>query len=107
MDKQIINKAKRIFAAMLALTVMSATLAYTPLSGVFGDVAITANAASSIYLTDFLPVSASGTATGYSTYDNHFYKIEWSGINKSETTSVRLYIDGNYKQFRCYCSERL
>ena len=45
--------------------------------GVVGDVAITASAASDVYLTDFLPVSASGTATGYSTYDNHFYKIEW------------------------------
>lgn len=32
MDKQIKQKAKRIFAAMLALTVMSATLPYTPLS---------------------------------------------------------------------------
>ena len=44
MNKQIKQKAKRIFAAMLALTVMSATLPYTPLSGVFGDVAITAHA---------------------------------------------------------------
>lgn len=44
MDKQIKNKAKRIFTAMLALTVMSATLPYTPLSGVFENVAITANA---------------------------------------------------------------
>lgn len=44
MDKQIKQKAKRIFAAMLALTITAGTLPYTPLSGVFGDVAITAHA---------------------------------------------------------------
>lgn len=48
MDKQIKNKAKRIFTAMLALTVMSATLPYTPLSGVFEDVAITASAVDAV-----------------------------------------------------------
>ena len=44
MNKQIKNKARRIAAAMLALTVTAGTLPYTPLSGVFGDVAITAHA---------------------------------------------------------------
>ena len=44
MTKQIKNKARRIAAAMLALTVTAGTLPYTPLSGVFGDVAITAHA---------------------------------------------------------------
>ena len=74
----------------------------------FTIVPITASAEESdVYLTDFLPVSASGTATGYSTYDNHFYKIEWSGINTSETTSVKLYIairDNPYYYQRLRCN---
>ena len=78
--------------------------------GVVGDVAITASAASDVYLTDFLPISASGTATGYSTYDNHFYKIEWSGINTPGTSSVQLYIaicDNPYAQrLRCYINNK-
>ena len=44
-------------------------------------------------LTDFLPVSSSGTATGYFTYSNHFYRVDWSGINTSQTSSVRLTYD--------------
>ena len=38
-----------------------------------------------------MTVSSSGTATGYFTYNNHFYKVEWSGINTSETTSVKFH----------------
>ena len=74
----------------------------------FTIVPITASAEESdVYLTDFLPVSSSGTATGYSTYDNHFYKIEWSGINTSETSSVKLYIairDNPYYYQRLRCN---
>ena len=44
MDKQIKQKAKRIFAAMLALTITTGTLPYTPLSGVVEDMSITASA---------------------------------------------------------------
>ena len=44
MNKQIEQKARRIFAATLALTVTAGTLPNTPLSGVFGDLAITAHA---------------------------------------------------------------
>ena len=40
-------------------------------------------------LTGFLSCS-SGSATGYFTYSDHFYKVEWTGINTSETTSVQL-----------------
>ena len=72
----------------------------------FTIVPITASAEESdVYLTDFLPVSSSGTATGYSTYDNHFYKIEWSGINTSETSSVQLHIY-NYR-LRCYRNDNV
>ena len=76
----------------------------------FTIVPLSASADSNVYLTDFLPVSSSGTATGYSTYDNHFYKIEWSGINTSETSSVQLYIDNNsYAQhlLRCYRNDNV
>ena len=56
----------------------------------FTIVPLTASANSDVYLTDFLPVSSSGTATGYFTHSDHFYKVEWSGINTSKTTSVSL-----------------
>ncbi|MBQ6749433.1 MAG: hypothetical protein IJR02_01530 [Bacteroidaceae bacterium] len=39
--------------------------------------------------TDFLPVST-GAATGYFTYSNHFYKVEWKNINNT-VGSVQLY----------------
>ena len=44
-------------------------------------------------LTGFLPVSSSGTATANFTFSDHFYKVEWSGINTSATTSVLLHYD--------------
>ena len=71
----------------------------------FTIVPLSASADSNVYLTDFLPVSSSGTATGYSTYENHFYKIEWSGINTSETSSVQLHIY-NYR-LRCYRNDNV
>ena len=42
-------------------------------------------------LTDFLTVSSSGTASGYFAFSDHFYRVDWSGINTSKTTSVQLY----------------
>ena len=44
MDNQIKNKARRIFTAMIALTMMTGVLPCTPLSVVIGNTAITANA---------------------------------------------------------------
>ena len=41
-------------------------------------------------LTDFLTVSSSGTASGYFAFSDHFYKVDWTGINTSQTTSVQL-----------------
>ncbi len=49
----------------------------------------TATAWADEYLTDFLPVS-SGTATGYFTYNNHFYKVEWKNI-KDGVIDVQLF----------------
>ena len=87
---------------------MSILLSLIMVFSLFTIVPITASAEESdVYLTDFLPVSSSGTATGYSTYDNHFYKIEWSGINTSETSSVKLYIairDNPYYYQRLRCN---
>ena len=57
---------------------------------------ITAYAAANTALTDWLDTS-SGSATGYFTYSNHFYKVEWTGINTSQTSSVRLAIDNQSK----------
>ena len=79
-------------AGLLALLIVSGGVPVQPFTDIFSPVAITASAASNVYLTDFLTVSSSGTATGYFTYSDHFYKVEWSGINTSETSTVRLYI---------------
>ena len=87
---------KKSVSILLSLIMVFSLFTIVPLSA----------SAASVNLTDFLPVSSSGTATGYSTYDNHFYKIEWSGINTSETSSVKLYIatyDNPYAQ-RLNCS---
>ena len=51
---------------------------------------LTAQTAGAQDLTDFLPVSSSGTASGYFVYSDHFYRVDWSGINTSETSSVGL-----------------
>ena len=42
-------------------------------------------------LTDFVTVSSSGTATARFAFNDHFYRVDWSGINTSQTTSVLLY----------------
>ena len=44
MDKKFTNGAKRIFASLLVMTLLTGTLPYTPVGDVLGDVAITANA---------------------------------------------------------------
>ena len=84
---------------------MSILLSLLMIVSLFTIVPLSASADSNVYLTDFLPVSSSGTATGYSTYENHFYKIEWSGINTSETSSVQLHIY-NYR-LRCYRNDNV
>lgn len=44
MDKKFTNGAKRIFAALLAMIIVSGDVPVSPLSQVFGDTVITANA---------------------------------------------------------------
>ena len=51
---------------------------------------LTAQTAWADDLTDFLTVSSSGTASGYFAFSAHFYKVDWTGINTSQTTSVQL-----------------
>jgi len=41
------------------------------------------------WLTDFVAVSSEGTATARFAYSDHFYRVDWSGIN-SVTTTVKL-----------------
>ena len=52
-------------------------------------------------ITDFLDCS-SGSATGYFIYSDHFYKIEWTGINSSETQSVRLDYSSSFNRLEAY-----
>ncbi|MBR3514009.1 MAG: hypothetical protein IKO12_06290, partial [Bacteroidaceae bacterium] len=51
---------------------------------------LTAQTAAATDLTDFLTVSSQGTATARFAYSDHFYRVDWSGINTSQTTSVLL-----------------
>ncbi len=44
------------------------------------------------YLTDFVTVSSQGTATARFAYSDHFYRVDWSGINTDKTSSVQLFI---------------
>ena len=53
MDKKFTNGAKRIFAALLAVTLLAGTVPYTPAGDVFGDTVLTANAAN--YKSDGTP----------------------------------------------------
>jgi len=43
-------------------------------------------------LTDFVTVSSQGTATARFVYSDHFYRVDWSGINTDKTSSVLLFI---------------
>ena len=47
-------------------------------------------------LTDFVTVSSSGTATARFAFSDHFYRVDWSGINTSETSSVLLFYSSTY-----------
>ena len=88
---------KKVLAAALVLTLVTGGMPISPVSDMFGGVGIVASAAT---YTDFLDCS-SGTATGYFTYNNHFYKVYWSGINTSQTTSVLLRdSSGAFQAFR-------
>lgn len=61
---------------------------------------LTAQTAWAQELTDFLTVSSSGTASGYFAFSDHFYKVDWTGINTSQTTSVQLVYDPTYGRLR-------
>lgn len=52
-------------------------------------------------LSGFLDCS-SGSAKGYFTYSDHFYKVEWTGINTSETSSVQLQFSASYGRLEAY-----
>ena len=47
-------------------------------------------------LTDFVAVSSDGTATARFAFSDHFYRVDWSGINTSQTTSVLLNYSSTY-----------
>ena len=57
---------------------------------------LTAQTAWATDLTDFLTVSSSGTASGYFAFSDHFYRVDWTGINTSQTTSVQLIYNPTY-----------
>ena len=57
---------------------------------------LTAQTAAATDLTDFLTVSSSGTASGYFAFSNHFYRVDWTGINTYQTTSVQLHYNATY-----------
>ena len=57
---------------------------------------LTAQTAAATDLTDFLTVSSSGTASGYFAFSDHFYRVDWTGINTSQTTSVLLNYNATY-----------
>ncbi len=51
-------------------------------------------------LTGFLTVSSSGTASAYFAYSDHFYRVDWTGINTTQTTSVKLTYNPTYGRLR-------
>ena len=57
---------------------------------------LNAQTAAATDLTGFLTVSSSGTASGYFAFSNHFYRVDWTGINTSQTTSVLLNYNATY-----------
>ncbi len=67
---------------------ISVLLAMLMVVSLFMIVPFTAGAATTA-ITDFLDCT-SGSAEGYFTYSDHFYKIEWTGINTNYTHSVCL-----------------
>ena len=57
---------------------------------------LTAQTAGATDLTDFVTVSSQGTATARFAFSDHFYRVDWTGINTSQTTSVLLYYNPTY-----------
>jgi len=57
---------------------------------------LTAQTAWATALTDFVTVSSQGTATARFAFSDHFYRVDWTGINTSQTTSVLLYYNPTY-----------
>ena len=57
---------------------------------------LTAQTAGATALTDFVTVSSQGTATARFAFSDHFYRVDWTGINTSQTTSVLLYYNPTY-----------
>lgn len=51
---------------------------------------LAAQTAGATDLTDFVAVSSQGTATARFAFSDHFYRVDWTGINTSQTTSVQL-----------------
>ena len=54
------------------------------------------------WLTDFVAVSQQGTATARFAFSDHFYRVDWSGINTSETSSVQLCYNSNDGSLKAY-----
>ena len=92
MDKQIKQKAKRIFAAMLALTITAGTLPYTPLSGVVGDVAVTADAADAV--TYIGADDTTQTITDYTLVTDSNSKVTWEAGNYVVLSDVTISVSG-------------
>ncbi|MBR4727692.1 MAG: InlB B-repeat-containing protein [Clostridia bacterium] len=84
-----LRKTRKTVSLLLAVMMAVSLFTMTP---------FTANAVS---VTGFLDTS-SGSATGYFTYENHFYKIEWSSIDGSQTVSLMLDISTTDGYLRAY-----
>ena len=82
---------KKILALAMALLLLSGSVPVKPISDMVGSFAVTASAAAE-GLTGNLDCSTTGSATEYFAFSNHFYKVEWTGINMKKTKSVQLYL---------------
>ena len=99
MNKKFTNGVKRIFAAILALTITTGTLPYTPLSDVVGDVAIAASAAeytqNPTTKDELVPLASSGTVSEAHVvkYANkEWYVIGYDGVGlASESGTMTLF----------------
>ncbi|MBQ6266713.1 MAG: InlB B-repeat-containing protein [Clostridia bacterium] len=77
---------------------VSLLLAVMMVVSLFTALPLTANA---VNVSGFLNTS-SGSATGYFTYGNHFYKIEWTSIDGTQTVSLMLDISTSDGYLRAY-----
>ena len=57
---------------------------------------LTAQTAAATDLTDFVAVSSQGTATARFAFSDHFYRVDWTGINTSQTSTVLLNYNATY-----------